>query len=217
MPYWNLPCNRLAAEIGQNVLDIVAAKGRQSSTVCQLLKQVHRRRGVTSRAELVQLVLSLSDLPNAAYRRLPRPAPSVQTIPIPSPRALAESPRSTATPRSCGHRTSFRPYRRGRRLETGLRRGVRHRRSESRWPRLPLFPCRTSSRLYNAWMQNRPLSCSTAGALPNRLLYLLEWKLKREGVRLVEVGGLSVEEGALVLRRGERRAGYARALVLPWL
>ena len=49
---------------GRSVLDIAAATGRQPGTVRQLLKQIHRRRGVTSRAELVRLVLSLSDLPN---------------------------------------------------------------------------------------------------------------------------------------------------------
>ena len=49
---------------GHTVFDIAAATGRRPGTVRQLLKQVHRRRGVTSRAELVRLVLSLSDLPN---------------------------------------------------------------------------------------------------------------------------------------------------------
>ena len=48
---------------GRSVPDIAAATGRQPSTVRQFLKQIHRRRGVTSRAELVRLVLSLSDLP----------------------------------------------------------------------------------------------------------------------------------------------------------
>ena len=48
---------------GHSVSDIAAATGRQQSTVRVLLKQVHRRRGVTSRAELVRLVLSLLDLP----------------------------------------------------------------------------------------------------------------------------------------------------------
>ena len=48
---------------GHSVSDIAAATGRQQSTVRVLLKQVHRRRGVSSRAELVRLVLSLSDLP----------------------------------------------------------------------------------------------------------------------------------------------------------
>ena len=52
---------------GRSVLDIATATGRQPSTVRQLLKQVHRRRGVTSRTELVRLVLSLSDLPNPGY------------------------------------------------------------------------------------------------------------------------------------------------------
>ena len=47
---------------GHSIQDIALATGRQPSTVRQLLKQVHKRQGVTSRAELVRLVLSLSDL-----------------------------------------------------------------------------------------------------------------------------------------------------------
>ena len=49
---------------GHSVADIAAATGRQQATVRVLLKQLHKRRGVTHRAELVRLVLSLSDLPN---------------------------------------------------------------------------------------------------------------------------------------------------------
>ena len=48
---------------GHSVLDIATTTGRRQGTVRVLLKQVHRRRAVTSRAELVRLVLSLSDLP----------------------------------------------------------------------------------------------------------------------------------------------------------
>ena len=44
---------------------------------------------------------------------------------------------------------------------------------------VPEFPW-----LYN---RNRRLSRSTADASPGRLLTLLKWKCKREGVRLVEV------------------------------
>ena len=44
------------------------------------------------------------------------------------------------------------------------------------------------------WMQNRRLSRSVADASPSRFLSLLEWKCRREGVRLVETGrsGFSV-------------------------
>ena len=49
---------------GHGVSEIAAATGRRPSTVRVLLKQIHRRRGVSSRAELVGLVLSLSELPN---------------------------------------------------------------------------------------------------------------------------------------------------------
>ena len=38
------------------------------------------------------------------------------------------------------------------------------------------------------WMQNRRLSRSVADASPSRFLSLLEWKCRREGVRLVETG-----------------------------
>ena len=37
------------------------------------------------------------------------------------------------------------------------------------------------------WMQNRRLSRSTADATPGRVLSLLEWKCRREGVRLLEM------------------------------
>ena len=52
---------------GRSILDIATATGRQPGTVRQLLKQVHRRRGVTNRTELVRLVLSLSDHPNPSW------------------------------------------------------------------------------------------------------------------------------------------------------
>ena len=47
---------------GHSVQDIAAATGRQENTVRQLLKQAYKRLGVTSRAQLVRHVLSLSDL-----------------------------------------------------------------------------------------------------------------------------------------------------------
>ena len=49
---------------GHGVSDIAAATGRRPSTVRVLSKQIHKRRGVSSRAEVVRLVLPLSDLPN---------------------------------------------------------------------------------------------------------------------------------------------------------
>ena len=45
---------------GHGIQDIALATGRQPSTVRTLVKQIHRRQGVTSRAEVVRLVLSLS-------------------------------------------------------------------------------------------------------------------------------------------------------------
>ena len=47
---------------GHSVQDIAIATGRQENTVRQLLKQAYKRLGVTSRAQLVRHVLSLSDL-----------------------------------------------------------------------------------------------------------------------------------------------------------
>lgn len=49
---------------GRSVLEIATATRRRPGTVRQLLKQVHRRLCVTTRTELLRLVLSLSDLPN---------------------------------------------------------------------------------------------------------------------------------------------------------
>ena len=40
------------------------------------------------------------------------------------------------------------------------------------------------------WMQNRRLSRSVADASPSRFLSLLEWKCRREGVQLLEMGRL---------------------------
>ena len=48
---------------GRSVHDIAATTGRQPSTVRQFLKQIYNRRNLTGRADLVRLVLSLSDLP----------------------------------------------------------------------------------------------------------------------------------------------------------
>ena len=48
---------------GHGASDIAVATGRRRSTVRMLLKQIHRRRRVTRRTELVRPVLSLSDLP----------------------------------------------------------------------------------------------------------------------------------------------------------
>ena len=48
---------------GLSVHDIAATTGRQPSTVRQFLKQIYKRQGLTGRADLVRLVLSLSDLP----------------------------------------------------------------------------------------------------------------------------------------------------------
>ena len=50
---------------GRSVRDIAAATGRQASTVRQFLKQIYSRQRVTGRADLVRLVLSLSDLPGS--------------------------------------------------------------------------------------------------------------------------------------------------------
>ena len=47
---------------GHSVQDIAIATSRQDNTVRQLLKQAYKRLGVTSRAQLVRHVLSLSDL-----------------------------------------------------------------------------------------------------------------------------------------------------------
>ena len=47
---------------GRSVRDIALATGRQASTVRVFLKQVYNRRGLTGRADLIRLVLSLSDL-----------------------------------------------------------------------------------------------------------------------------------------------------------
>ena len=49
---------------GRSVRDI-ATTGRQPSTVRQFLKQIYNRRSLTGRADLVRLVLSLSDLPGS--------------------------------------------------------------------------------------------------------------------------------------------------------
>ena len=46
---------------GRSVQDIAATTGRQPSTVRQFLKQTYNRRRLTGRADLVRLVLSLSD------------------------------------------------------------------------------------------------------------------------------------------------------------
>ena len=48
---------------GRSVHDIASTTGRQPSTVRQFLKQIYNRRRLTSRTDLVRLVLSLSDLP----------------------------------------------------------------------------------------------------------------------------------------------------------
>ena len=50
---------------GRSVHDIAATTGRQASTVRQFLKQIYNRRDLTGRADLVRLVLSLSDLPGS--------------------------------------------------------------------------------------------------------------------------------------------------------
>ena len=50
---------------GRSVQDIAATTGRQPSTVRQFLKQIYNRRRLTGRADLVRLVLSLSDLPGS--------------------------------------------------------------------------------------------------------------------------------------------------------
>ena len=50
---------------GRSVQDIAATTGRQPSTVRQFLKQIYNRRILTGRADLVRLVLSLSDLPGS--------------------------------------------------------------------------------------------------------------------------------------------------------
>ena len=50
---------------GRSVRDIALATGRQPSTVRVFLKQVYSRRGLTGRADLIRLVLSLSDLPGS--------------------------------------------------------------------------------------------------------------------------------------------------------
>ena len=50
---------------GRSVRDIAAATGRQASTVRQFLKQIYSRQRVTGRADLVRLVLSLSELPSS--------------------------------------------------------------------------------------------------------------------------------------------------------
>ena len=61
---------------GLSVHAIAAATGRQPSTVRQFLKQIYKRQGLTGRADLVRLVLSLSDLPGSARRPLP-PVPPI--------------------------------------------------------------------------------------------------------------------------------------------
>ena len=49
---------------GRGVFDIAAATWRRPSAVRVPLKQIHRRRSVTRRTELLRLPLLLSDLPN---------------------------------------------------------------------------------------------------------------------------------------------------------
>lgn len=51
---------------GLSVQVIAATTGRRPSTVRQLLKQIYRRLNLTTRADLVRLVLSLSNLPGPA-------------------------------------------------------------------------------------------------------------------------------------------------------
>ena len=51
---------------GQSVQEIAAATGRQPGTVRVLLKQIYSRRNITNRADLVRLVLALSDAPGSA-------------------------------------------------------------------------------------------------------------------------------------------------------
>ena len=48
---------------GQSVHTIATTTGRQPSTVRQFLKQIYKRQALTGRADLVRLVLSLSDVP----------------------------------------------------------------------------------------------------------------------------------------------------------
>ena len=50
---------------GRSVRDIAAVTGRQASTVRYLLKQVYDKQGLTGRADLVRLVLSLTELPRS--------------------------------------------------------------------------------------------------------------------------------------------------------
>ena len=51
---------------GRSVRDIAATTGRQPSTVRVLLKQIYGRQNLKDRADLVRLVMSLSDLPGSA-------------------------------------------------------------------------------------------------------------------------------------------------------
>lgn len=51
---------------GISVHAIAVATGRQPSTVCQLLKQIYKRQGLTGRANLVRPALSLSDVSGSA-------------------------------------------------------------------------------------------------------------------------------------------------------
>ena len=63
--------SRVAALLarGRTVRDIAVASGRQESTIRSHLKQIHRKLGVSRRADLVRLVLSAGVLPDSPPRR----------------------------------------------------------------------------------------------------------------------------------------------------
>ena len=59
--------SRVAALLsrGRTVRDIAVASGRQESTIRSHVKQIHRKLGVSRRADLVRLVLSAGVLPDS--------------------------------------------------------------------------------------------------------------------------------------------------------
>ena len=54
---------------GKTMRDVAVATGRQESTIRFHLRQIHRKLGISRRADLVRLVLSAGTLPDSRHRR----------------------------------------------------------------------------------------------------------------------------------------------------
>ena len=54
---------------GKTMRDVAVATGRQESTIHFHLRQIHRKLGISRRADLVRLVLSAGALPDSRHRR----------------------------------------------------------------------------------------------------------------------------------------------------